>query len=99
MGSLRKIELMHSFFGKTNGMRCKDCNNLIRRFYHARAYCKCLCYGDSYSEATDWRVGYTACGLYNKEYTGRKMVELVCHAKENESIPGQISLFGNEVEG
>ena len=59
------ISTMHRLFGKTEGQRCKDCDHLIR--YKAnRTYYKCQWYGESSSEATDWRLKYDACGLFNK---------------------------------
>lgn len=64
----KKIEKMHYLFGKIEGHKCKECSRLIcvpglngKRFY------KCLNYGQSNTESTDWRLSYTACGLLNKE--------------------------------
>ena len=46
---------------------CKDCSHLISGDYHDRRYHKCELYGLSHSEATDWRLSYPACGMYNME--------------------------------
>lgn len=54
---------MYKNFGKTDGL-CKDCTN----FRMANGgWSKCLIYGTSSSEATDWNGRYQACGLKDKE--------------------------------
>ena len=76
----RKIEAMYKLFGRYTGKQskqCKDCCNFIRKEYN-RTYFKCLVYGDTDSEATDWRASYEACGMFNnRSYTGNKIIELV----------------------
>ena len=62
----RKIQAMHSKFGKREDRQCRTCNNLITKRY-TRNYHKCLLYGNTGGEATDWRLAYTACGMYNME--------------------------------
>lgn len=63
----RKIHAMHRRFGTCAGLFCRDCDHLISGDYHNRKYHKCELYGLSHSEATDWRLSYTACGMYNME--------------------------------
>lgn len=65
--SLRKIDAMHSLFGKSPGKRCKDCPHLFRRTYD-RSYYKCEVYGDSCSFATDWAQSWEACGLIDGDH-------------------------------
>lgn len=88
----RKIDLMHQYFGKADGF-CKECSNLVKHTKN-RSYYKCRAYGETASDASDWRTGYRACGLYNKPYIGRRIIEL---ARRNRSttdqIEGQLSLF------
>lgn len=74
----RKIELMHYCFGKDEKHKCRDCDNLIKQIYN-RTYYKCSVYGETDSEASDWRLKYTACGMFNKEYNGRPIIELRRH--------------------
>ena len=62
----RKIQAMHSKFGKREDKQCRTCCNLITRCGR-RNHHKCLLYGNTGSEATDWRLAYTACGMYNME--------------------------------
>ena len=61
----RKIDAMHKRFGRDEAHKCRDCCHLISGDYHDRRYHKCGLYGLSHSEATDWRLSYTACGAYN----------------------------------
>lgn len=95
MSSRRKIDLMHHIFGKIGG-NCKNCNNLVIYRYHNRVYRKCKVYGESSSETTDWANRYEACGMFNKHYDGRPVIELVkCRANRiNEDFPleGQLSI-------
>lgn len=56
----RKILAMHKHFGTCGVLRCKDCDHLK----HDVRY-KCELYGISRSEATDWRLSFQACGMYN----------------------------------
>ena len=96
--AVRKIDLMHRLFGKTDGKICKDCFNLYKRVWD-KTYYKCTVYGDSASEATDWRLKYPACGLFNKDWRcGGEIVRLVKpeRAVESEEKPldGQIEMWG-----
>ena len=91
---LRKIDLMHRQFGKTEGQICRDCSNLYRRRY-SRTYIKCSVYGNSCSAATDWKVSYPACGMFNKEWNGNEICRLVRTggaraANETEPLEGQL---------
>jgi hypothetical protein len=61
--TLRRIVCMHKRFGVVDDRKCKDCAFLIKQGYN-RSYYKCIKYGDTRSEATDWRLGWTACGLW-----------------------------------
>ena len=94
--TIRKIDLMHRQFGKCDGHTCKECSNLVWHHYDKKYY-KCSVYGESYSEATDWRVSYPACGMFNKEWNGGRIVELVRSCREFsrkgeiEPLYGQIS--------
>lgn len=75
----RKIELMHDIFGIDEEHKCGECDNFGEHRYD-KLYYKCAVYGISSSEASDWRKKYTACGMFNKEYTGRPIIELRKHA-------------------
>ena len=90
--ALRKIALMYKIFGYGFGS-CRDCPHLCVNIYDKKYY-KCGVYGNSNSEATDWKISNAACGarLMGKEEIGkyRPIVELVSpvrHTVKN----GQIS--------
>ena len=92
--TVRKIELMQEIFGLSpeEGDTCIKCKNFIHR---KGGYSKCKHYGHSHSEATDWKQKQRGCGLFNQDYTGKQVVELVRPDKRVEEpvIEGQISLF------
>lgn len=87
---MKKIDLMRSMFGRDEGT-CKDCSHLVRKM-HSRAYYKCEVYGESASEATDWRLKYPACGLKNK-FTSYENVYKLAKEEKSDIAEGQISLF------
>ncbi|MBR3646203.1 MAG: hypothetical protein IKN54_07265 [Lachnospiraceae bacterium] len=91
---LRKIDRMHQLFGISEQHKCKDCEHLIRETYRGRNYFKCSVYGQSNSEATDWRLSYTACGLHNRPYDGDMEIISIRPAKEpDKPLEGQIGIF------
>lgn len=92
----RKIAAMHRRYGRDDKHLCKDCNHLICREY-GRRYYKCEMYGLSKSDATDWRVSYQACGMYNQPAVNAYMTMVNLELKKyDEPLDGQI---GMEVDG
>ena len=93
---LRKIDAMHARYGRCPGV-CRDCEHLFRCEY-SRHYYKCELYGDSRSEATDWRMSYPACGMLNKPLPERftpivRFVAMEAHTKKSEApIDGQVEM-------
>ena len=56
MTSEQKISRMYRRFGESqSGKKCKDCSNLIRVERGNHRVSKCLVYGDTFSEASDWK--------------------------------------------
>lgn len=91
----RKIELMHDIFGECSGEICADCEHLLSYRHHNRRVHKCCIYGDTRSEASDWKVHYPACGLFPNEMPPGcvDVITLVRpDKKEEEQIEGQITL-------
>jgi hypothetical protein len=65
--NLKKFERMWALYGKREDKKCGDCQHMITKYGDVpAAYFKCKFYGDSSSEATDWRRKYTACGLFKE---------------------------------
>lgn len=87
-----KIDLMYEKFGKGDSETvCAECRHFIRIKHHDKVYRKCEIYGNTASESTDWKAGYMACGLCNKDYeTDRPIVEFG-HFMD-EQLPGQMSI-------
>lgn len=92
--SMAKIELMHHLFGKDTEHTCKDCSNIVKHTKN-RSYYKCSAYGETESEATDWRLKYQACGFYNKPYDWIPVIEYKKHMsrKQVTQTEGQMRLF------
>lgn len=93
--ALRKIDLMHRLFGKTEGRTCRECSNLIKGSWN---YSKCKVYGDTRSQASDWVQRYQACGMFNKPWKDKPIIRLVRPSrKEREEqasapIEGQLNI-------
>lgn len=94
--ALRKIELMHQYYGRDDTHKCGDCNHFTQGKYHDITLRKCRCYGVTHSAASDWAKSWTACGLFGKEYNGAPMIRMVCKGKYDApgEIAGQIGLEG-----
>lgn len=94
-----KIKAMHDEFGKIEGCKCKECSNLYRYNYRSISLKKCTCYGLTHSSDTDWNLSFVACGLFNKDYNGKKVIEMLKHQRRkqkeviDEPIEGQINIF------
>lgn len=91
----RKIDAMHKVYGYGNNI-CGNCVHFQRRRSAGRAYFKCAAYGESSSEATDWRVNWIGCGLHNKPLPDghRPLIEMLKREtrKQEEPIDGQMRL-------
>lgn len=92
--ALRKIDLMHKFFGICEGHTCRECSNLVEKRFNGRVYRKCRLYGETTSEASDWALRYLACGKFNTPYTGRPIIELVTTARTKQEEAQRIELEG-----
>ena len=94
---LRKIDLMHKLYGEIPDRKCKDCQHLCSYTANSKYY-KCECYGQTASEATDWRLKWTACSLIDVEVFSeypvvRNLRYLNGKTKEPIEVEGQTSLF------
>lgn len=89
----KRIAEMHRRFGTMRGVKCVNCCNCVS-YTQSRSWYKCLVYGDSRAQSTDWRVSYTACGHFGKPHDPRSktIVEVMKHAprKRTEALDGQI---------
>lgn len=93
--ALRKIDAMHQAFGVGHDL-CKDCSHFQIHMACSRKVFKCDVYGETSSEASDWRKSYKACGLFNKPWDGISIIEYLKHSpkKKNDlQIDGQLSLW------
>lgn len=90
--TIRKIDAMHHYYGFGVGF-CKDCPHFVEKEWERKFY-KCLVYGDTNSEATDWRKNYVACSLIDKPFPegDRRIVDRIIIQREEEQIPGQMMM-------
>lgn len=89
-----KINAMYSVYGKGSG-RCGDCPHFLEGYYHDRKYFKCVAYGLSHSEATDWRKKWSACGLIGKPLpVGDRPVKerFMGRKRDDQPLPGQMDI-------
>lgn len=91
----RKYQLMQKEFGNCPGHVCGECSNLVKGDWN---HTKCKVYGVTSSQASDWAKRWLACGMFNKTYTGRPIIELVRRsnprppATVEEPMEGQMKL-------
>lgn len=93
---IKKIDRMHALFGVEPCHKCGECCNFVSGRYMSKMLRKCRAYGLTHSQASDWAKRWTACGLFNQEYTGRNVIELRGTRRGLGSTPseGQMDLFG-----
>ena len=59
---------MHRYYGVDPGRGiCDDCQHLVRYEAGNKAVYKCVLYGVTHSEATDWRKQWEACALIDHD--------------------------------
>ena len=89
-----KIDKMHHMFGTCENHICKECCHYKTERYHGKNYRKCICYGQSNSESTDWKASYTACGLFNQPWEDGVEIYKCGIIKDVEKpLKGQMSIF------
>lgn len=83
--ALRKLALMHRFFGVLDGHTCRECSNFIKGKYHDKVLGKCKVYGLTHSKATDWagrwmdaaeEQGKTAAGNHRRRAGQLSLVDV-----------------------
>lgn len=93
----RKINRMHALFGVEVGHTCGECCNFVSGQYRSKILRKCMVYGLTHSEASDWAKSWTACKMFGHEYSGRPVIELRTEKHEPEGpLENQLDLFGGE---
>lgn len=99
---IRKIDEMHRRFGVLEDKRCEDCSNLVKITYSGLNLRKCMVYGATHSEASDWRKKYVACGMFDKKWNGPDIIRLLNYSGmpnlPEEPLDGQMDLLAGEEE-
>lgn len=93
---IRKITRMHVLFGVDPCHTCGECSNFVSGRYMSRILRKCKVYGLTHSQASDWAKSWTACGMFNREYAGRNVIELMDRKVAKEPLEDQMDLFGGD---
>lgn len=91
---MKNIEIMHQMFGELPEHKCGECSNLVTHTYN-KVFRKCLVWGESSSESSDFRKKWTACGMFCKDYDGTPIKDYVKHspkAYKDAQIEGQMRL-------
>lgn len=96
--SERKINRMHQLFGLEPGHACGECVNLVCAQVGHRVRYKCMVYGFTHSEASDWAWSWPACRMFGHEYSGQAVIELSESHKDMETpLEGQINLLDGDI--
>lgn len=62
----RVLKMLQKYGAGPDRATCGTCQHFLRRTRYGKNghFMKCLLFGDSKSESTDWRAGWPACGKY-----------------------------------
>lgn len=90
---MRKISKMYQWSGGITPFHtCRECRNCRKVGKGNKSVYKCMIYGNTNSEASDWRISWTACKAFNTVYSGRTVIRTVSRECEDEQLEGQMSL-------
>lgn len=96
MKSADKINRMYKAYGKNVHEKCGHCCNFISGKYNGKTYSKCLAYGATHCEATDWSRRHMACGIFAEPFDESKRRPLIEVYKAgrtvNQQIEGQMEM-------
>ena len=62
----QRLKWMHGLYGTHEGETCGTCKHFWRQTYHRKVYFKCRMTRISRGPGTDWRVGWAACGRWER---------------------------------
>lgn len=96
---MRKISAMYRWSGGTDYRHtCYECSLCVRRKRGNRIVSKCLAYGDTASQASDWKESYIACKHFGGPVLEIPVIRLGSGREQVEEIDGQMSIFDCGVE-
>ena len=91
---MRKISAMYQFSGGADPThQCVECCNCERFQRGSRRVYKCMLYGNTNSEASDWNAMSTACKLFNMQHRPLPEAAREIPPDEDGAIAGQMSIF------
>ena len=90
---MRKISKMYQWSGGITPFHtCRECRNCRKVGKGNKSVYKCMIYGNTNSEASDWRISWTACKAFNTVYSGRTVIRTVKRERDEEQMEGQMSI-------
>lgn len=95
LSKMRKISAMYKWSGGTDyAHTCHECKNCVKMVKASKNIYKCLVYGNTNSEASDWKASYIACKHFNGPVPERSVLKGIHFKKEEKEkeIEGQLSL-------
>ena len=91
---MRKISAMYQFSGGADLVhQCVECCNCKRFQRGSRKVYKCMLYGNTNSEASDWNSMSMACKLFNVQYHPLPEVMKMILPDDDGVLDGQMSIF------
>ena len=91
---MRKISAMYQFSGGADPVhQCVECCNCKRFQRGSRKVYKCMLYGNTNSEASDWNSMSMACKLFNAQYHPLPEVMKMILPDDDGVMAGQMSVF------
>ena len=97
---MNKIQAMYKWSGGTDyRYLCHECSNCVKVQRGSQTVYKCLVYGNTGSQATDWRASNIACKYFGQAYEGEPVISMgYVKEKEESQLKGQISIFDLGIE-
>lgn len=94
---MRKISAMYEWSGGTDYRHlCKECPNCIPVVINKRTVYKCMSYGNTACQATDWNPAHIACKAFGKTPPQIPVYKLkpksASGSRQDEQIEGQMSI-------
>ena len=91
---MRKISAMYRLSGGTDPThQCVECCNCKRFQRGSRKVYKCMLYGNTDSEASDWNAMSTACKLFNVQRHPLPEAAKMVMQGDDGTMAGQMSIF------
>lgn len=90
---MRKISAMYEWSGGTDYRHtCYECNNCSKIKKGSRSVFKCRVYGNTDSDASDWKASYIACRHFDKPVPAVPVIRITKREQDAQEIEGQLNI-------